>query len=101
MPAPWHLNGKIHGRRSSGPVPYPSAVKGERVWCVVHADRDLGDTGPAAWVDSYIANKDGDCPPSFSKRIAGRLVWSRNRGKAFHFLDEAHAAREAALVCEE
>ena len=87
-----------YGSGTVSTTSYPAP--GGRVWCVILAERDLGDTVPA-WTDSYVANTKGFPPPSFMKRVASRVVWDRTRGREFHFRDEAHAERIAADARDE
>ena len=100
MSAPWHLNGRIFARRSSGPTPLPPPSPGEIVHVVVLGERALGDTS-AAWADSYVAAKDGYSPKSFRTRVSTRIVWDWARGKEFRFSDAAAAERAAANARED
>lgn len=80
-----------YGPASTTVLPKP----GETVYCVVLAERDLGDTA-AAWTDSYVANSKGFPPPAFLKRVGSRMVWSKARGREFDFKDAAQAEKIAA-----
>ena len=100
MTAPWHMNGRIHTRRSSGPAPLLAPAKGDTVYVVVLGERDLGDT-VRAWADSYIALKDGRAPRSFNARAGSRIVWDWSRGQAFRFADAAAAQRAADDACNQ
>lgn len=100
MSAPWHMNGRIHSRRASGPAPLPPPAPGTVVHVVVLGERALGDAS-SAWADSYVAGKDGYSPRSFGARAGTRIVWDWARGREFSFADAAAAERAASDARED